>query len=216
MLNRLEMPWGNKQGNRLANFIMQRLLNVPGIDVSSGYRAYSRMAALSLNVLSAHTYTHETLFAAVEKHLKVMTIPLEARHVDRPSRLISSLPKHIMRAGITVLHSILRYKPFYAYSSLGAFLVALGMIPFARFLYFWLQGNGDGHLQSLIAGLVLAIIGSQLVVVGLVAKAIAWNRQLLEDVLFRLKVDATSQPTPEVSADALLVGQSEEREVAVA
>src|SRR5690606_18068608 len=70
MLNRLEMPWGNKQGNRVANFIMQRLLNVPGIDVSSGYRAYSRMAALSLNVLSAHTYTHETLFAAVEKHLK--------------------------------------------------------------------------------------------------------------------------------------------------
>jgi glycosyltransferase involved in cell wall biosynthesis len=195
VLDKLEMRWGNKQGNRLANFVMQRLLHVRGIDVSSGYRAYSRLAALSLNVLSTHTYTHETLFAAVEKRLKVVTLPLEARHVDRPSRLISSLPKHIWRAGIAVLQSILRYKPFYAYASLGAFLVFLGMIPFVRFLFYWSAGHGQGQLQSLAVGIVFAIIGGQLVVVGLLAKAIAWNRQLMEDMLYRVRRDAAALPS---------------------
>ena len=89
-----------------------------------------------------------------------------------------------------MLQSILRYKPFYTYASIGAFLVFLGTIPFIRFLYYWSEGRGEGHLQSLAAGIILAIIGGQLVVVGLLAKAIAWNRQLMEDMLYRMRYDA--------------------------
>jgi glycosyltransferase involved in cell wall biosynthesis len=183
----LKMRFANKHGNRFANWIMQRMLRIPGVDVSSGFRAYSREAALSLNILSTHTYTHETLFNALDRRLRVVSVPLDARHVDRPSRLISSLPKHIWRAGMVILQSILRYRPFQAYGTLGAMLALAGSVPFLRFLYFFAIGDGQGHEQSLVAGVALLFLGGQLLVVGLLAKAISWNRQLLEDVLYRQK-----------------------------
>ena len=198
-LSSLKMRWANKNGNRVANFIMQRLLRIPGIDVSSGYRAYSRLAALSLNVLSPHTYTHETLFNAIDRRLKVVSIPLAARHVERPSRLISSVPKHIWRAGIVILQSVLRYRPFQVYGTLGMVLVLAGAVPFLRYLYFLQMGDSDGHLQSLIAGSVLMFLGAQLFVVGLLARAIGWNRQLLEDILYRLRDDASANRPATVS-----------------
>jgi glycosyltransferase involved in cell wall biosynthesis len=196
VLERLKMRWANKQGNRVANFVMQRMLGIPGVDVSSGYRAYSREAALSLNVLSGHTYTHETLFNALDHRLRIVSLPLEARHVDRPSRLIRGLPRHIWRAGLVILQSILRYKPLHAYGTLGLIAALAGTVPFLRFLYFFAQGDGDGHLQSLIAGAVLLFLGVQFIVFGMLAKAISWNRQLLEEVLYRLKDDAVETPQP--------------------
>jgi glycosyltransferase involved in cell wall biosynthesis len=196
MLDRLPMRWANKQGNRLANFIMQRLLRIPGVDVSSGYRAYSREAALSLNVLSGHTYTHETLFNALDHRLRIVSIPLEARHVERPSRLIQGLPRHVWRAGLVILQSMLRYRPLQSYGSLGLLFALAGTVPFLRFLYFFAQGGAEGHVQSLIAGAVLTFLGVQFMVFGMLAKAISWNRQLLEEVLYRMKDQATDAPAP--------------------
>jgi glycosyltransferase involved in cell wall biosynthesis len=192
VLDRLNMRWANKQGNRAANFIMQRILHIPGVDVSSGYRAYSRGAALSLNVVSGHTYTHETLFNALDKRLRIVSLPLEARQVDRPSRLIRGLARHVWCAGLVIVQSILRYRPLQAYGTLGMLFALAGTIPFIRFLYYVTEGDGQGHLQSLIAGSVLLFLGVQFVVFGMLAKAISWNRRLLEEVLFRLKDDATA------------------------
>ncbi len=189
VLSNLKMHWANKQGNRVANYVMQRLLRIPDIDVSSGYRGYSREAALSLNVLSGHTYTHETLFNALDRRLRIVSIPLEARHVERPSRLIQGLPKHVLRAGVGILQSMLRYRPLQAYGSLGLAFALAGAVPFLRFLYFFAAGAAGGHLQSLIAGTVLLLVGMLFIVFGMLAKAVSWNRQLLEEVLYRLKDD---------------------------
>jgi glycosyltransferase involved in cell wall biosynthesis len=189
VLSSLKMRWANKQGNRVANYLMQRMLRIPDIDVSSGYRAYSREAALSLNILSGHTYTHETLFNALDRRLRIVSIPLEARHVERPSRLIQGLPKHVFRAGVGILQSMLRYRPLQAYGSLGLLFAVAGSVPFLRFLYFFAAGNGSGHLQSLVGGTVLLFLGVLFMIFGMLAKAISWNRQLLEEVLYRLKDD---------------------------
>ncbi len=187
ILTTVNMRAANRHGNRLANFLMQRLLRVDGIDVSSGFRAYSREAAERLNVYSGHTYTHETLFNAIDRGLRIANVPLEARAVERPSRLISSLPRHVWRAGIVILQSILRYQPLQAYGSVGVLFLVGGAVPFARFLYFSLSGDSGQHIQSLILGTVLIGFGAQMIVVGLLATAIGWNRQLLEEVLYRQK-----------------------------
>ena len=192
ILKSLPMRRANKLGNQVANFIMQRLLRVNAIDVSSGFRAYSREAALRLHVLSRHTYTHETLFNALDSGLRIANMPLEARHVSRPSRLISSLPKHIWRAGQAILQSLLRYRPLQAYGSIGIVLAAIGIVPFARFLYFFLAGEPGQHIQSLILGSVFLFFGAQIFVVGLLASATAWNRQLPEEILYRLKNEAAA------------------------
>jgi glycosyltransferase involved in cell wall biosynthesis len=177
----------NKYGNKIANFIMQRLLKLPDVDVSTGFRAYSREAALKLNVLSDHTYTHETLINALDQRLVIANVPIQARHVVRPSRLIKSISSHISRAGMVILRSFLLYRPMQVYGSMGLLLLALGAVPFARYGYFVLEGQGQGHVQSLIVGTALWLVGGQLVITGLLALAIGWNRRMIEEALYHMK-----------------------------
>lgn len=187
LLGGLRMRAANKYGNRLANYLMQRLLRLPEVDVSTGFRAYSREAALRLNVLSHHTYTHETLINALDQRLAIANVPLPARPVERPSRLIRSLPGHIWQAGLVIIRSFTLYRPLQVWGTLGVLCALLGTLPFLRFLYFVAQGEGSGHVQSLLAGSALLFLGVQMYIVGLLASAIGWNRHLLEDVLYRLK-----------------------------
>jgi glycosyltransferase involved in cell wall biosynthesis len=187
LIDELPMKPANKYGNKLANFIMQRLLRIPEVDVSTGFRAYTREAALRLNVLSDHTYTHETLINALDQRLTIANVPIAARHVARPSRLIRSVRSHIVRAGGVILRSFLLYRPMQVYGTLGAGLLLLGLVPFARFGWAYADGNGDGHVQSLVIGAALWAVGGQMFITGMLATAIAWNRRMLEDALFRLK-----------------------------
>lgn len=189
LLGGLRMRATNKYGNRLANFIMQRLLGLPQVDVSTGFRAYNREAALRLNVLSNHTYTHETLINALQQELAIANVPLPARPVDRPSRLIRSLPSHIWKAGLIIVRSFTLYRPLQVWGTLGLLFALVGALPFLRFLYFFAQGDGTGHVQSLLAGSALLFMGVQMYIVGLLASAVGWNRHLLEEVLYRLKDD---------------------------
>ncbi|MBI4570718.1 MAG: glycosyltransferase family 2 protein [Chloroflexi bacterium] len=197
LLGGLRMRAANKYGNRLANAIMQRLLGLPAIDVSTGFRAYTREAALKLNVLSDHTYTHETLINALDQKLAIANVPLQARPVERPSRLIRSLPRHVWKAGFVIVRSFTLYRPLQVWGTLGMICAVLGLVPFLRFLYFLAQGDSSGHVQSLLIGAALLLIGAQLYIVGLLATAIGWNRRLMEDVLYRLKDDEARRRSSE-------------------
>jgi glycosyltransferase involved in cell wall biosynthesis len=192
-IDELPMSIGNKYGNKLGNLVMQRLLGLPRADVSSGFRAYTREAALRLNVLSSHTYTHETLFNALDQRLAVVSLPLRAREVTRPSRLIHSIPSHVWNAGLVILRALTLYRPLQVYATVGVLFALLGLIPFVRFLWFYVEGNGSGHIQSLVIGGALWFLGIQCLVVALLASAIRWNRRLIEETLVRLKHQQAEQ-----------------------
>ena len=192
LLDDLPMTAANKYGNKAANYLIQRLLHLPDADVSTGFRAYTREAAMRLNVRSDHTYTHETLINALDQHLSIVNVPIAARHVTRPSRLIKSVTRHVLRAGTVMLRSLLLYRPMQVYGLLGATLLSLGALPFARYAYFVVQGDRRGHTQSLIVGSALWIIGGQLFITAMLALAISWNRRMLEDVLFRMKEERSA------------------------
>jgi glycosyltransferase involved in cell wall biosynthesis len=187
LIDELPMKKANKYGNKAANYIMQRLLRIPDVDVSTGFRAYTRDAALKLNVLSDHTYTHETLINALDQRLTIVNVPIAARHVARPSRLIKGIASHVVRAGGVILRSFLLYRPMQVYGALGTVLLLLGALPFARYAYFLLLGESEGHLQSLVIGSALWVLGGQLLITGMLATAIAWNRRMVEEALFRMK-----------------------------
>jgi glycosyltransferase involved in cell wall biosynthesis len=189
LIDELPMKPANKYGNKTANFIMQRLLHLPDIDVSTGFRAYTREAALKLNVLSDHTYTHETLLNALDQGLRMFNVPIAARPVARPSRLIKSIGSHVWRAGAVILRSFLLYRPMQVYGTAGALLFAAGALPFARFAWLASSGDSSGHIQSLIIGAALWFLGGQMLITGMLALAISWNRKMTEEVLFRLKLE---------------------------
>jgi glycosyltransferase involved in cell wall biosynthesis len=187
LIDKLPMRAANKYGNKVANFIMQRLLRIPRVDVSTGFRGYTREAALKLNVLSDHTYTHETLINALDQRLRIVNVPLAARHVERPSRLIKGIASHIVRAGGVIVRSFLLYRPMQVYGMCGTLFFVVGSLLFARYGYYFVQGQGGGHVQSLIFASALWFVGGQMIITGLLAMAIGWNRRMLEEVLFRMK-----------------------------
>jgi len=185
--NLKKMPLANRYGNLLGSWLVCKLSKLPKLDVSSGFRAYSREAAQKINVLSSYTYTHETLIQAQDQKLKILEIPIPARPVQRKSRLIKNVPWHATRSLGMILRVFTLYNFLRVFVTTGVILFIVGLVPLIRFIYFFVIGQGEGHIQSLIIGTMLVLIGFITVVMALLASALDWNRKLMEDVLYRLK-----------------------------
>ncbi len=188
-----KMPFANKYGNIVGSYVVCKLADVPKLDASTGFRAYTREAALRINILSHHTYTHETFFQLADLKLRIVEIPIMARPVKRKSRLIKSVSSHIRRSLTVIFRMTLLYKPLKVFLTIGVIIFVLGAALGARFLYFYFAGNGSGHIQSLILAAVMMILGFQIGIMGLVASAVGWNRKIIEEVLYWVKRDSLRQ-----------------------
>lgn len=189
------MPFLNKSLNRVGSLVMTKWAGIPKLDVSTGFRAYTKEAAMKLGVYSTHTYSHTTLLSAQDLKLITVEVPIKARQVTRQSRLITSIPNHLMKAGTNIVRNIVIFRPLRFFGSIGLLIFAVGGIVVVRFIYFYLQGNGNGHVQSLILAGVLMIIGFQTLVLGLLGSSLGWTRKVVEDVLYRVKkIELWSDP----------------------
>ncbi len=159
--------------------------NVP--DAPSGFRAMTRDAALRLNVFGEYTYTLETIIQAGRKNMAITSVPVRTNPYLRPSRLIHSIPGYLQRSLFTIARIFMTYRPFRFFAIPGVALFLLGTIPALRFLYFYSQGYGNGHIQSLLFGILFLGTGAALVVVGLLADLVGVNRQLLEEIRWRMR-----------------------------
>ncbi len=160
-------------------------MSVP--DVTSGFRAYSRDAAMTLNVLTQYTYTHETVIQAGVHNLKVVSVPINVNPKMRHSRLFPSITSYLRHSGITIARVYTYYKAFRVFTLLALVPFVLGLWLGVRFLYFYFVGDGSGHIQSLILTAVLLNLSFFFVVIGIVADLVGLNRRLIEDVLIRAK-----------------------------
>ena len=140
---------------------------------------------MRMNVIAGYTYTHETLIAAIEQGMTIVDVPIAARHVSRPSRLMGGVVGHIMRAVAVILRSYAVYQPIRAFSTLGLFFILAGLVPMLRFVYLYFTGDADGHIQSIVAGSVLLVVGFQVFILSLLASALSWNRRMIEELLLR-------------------------------
>jgi glycosyltransferase involved in cell wall biosynthesis len=180
-----EMGFARKWGNRIANWIFRFLYRLPdGTDISSGFRAYSREAALRLTITSKYTYAHESLIVAKDHNLIIANRVFAANDVTRPSRLMSSVGSHIYRAGTVAVLSFAVHRLFHMLTLGATLLVLAGTVAFLRFFYFVIASGGAGHVQSLIIGAVLVILGIQVMLGSFFGLALAKNRQLIEDVIY--------------------------------
>jgi glycosyltransferase involved in cell wall biosynthesis len=174
---------------RLGSFAVRTLSGLKVADATSGFRAYSREAALRLVVLSSFTYTLETLIQAGYKGLTVKQVPVRVNPQTRPSRLFRSIPQYVRRSVNTITRAYLLFRPLRVLGTLGALVSAAGLFLLGRFLYFYFTIPGPtGHVQSLLVGGVLLLLGFQVIIIALISDLIAANRRLLEDVLYRIKL----------------------------
>ncbi len=160
-------------------------LHVP--DATSGFRALSREAALRTLVLSNYSYTLETLIQAGARQFAVQYVPVRTNPPTRPSRLMRSLYQYLTNSAATIIRAYTTYRPLPVFFTIGGVFTSLGMLIGLRFLYFYLTGEGMGHIQSLILSAVLLIVGFQIALNGLLADLASSNRKILEEVVYRLR-----------------------------
>ena len=156
-------------------------------DATSGFRAFSREAALRLNVISRFTYTLETVIQAGKKNIAITYVPVRTNQILRTSRLFSSIFSYIKRSIATIVRIYTLYEPLKIFFMIGVLVFSIGFLLCVRYLYFYFNGQGLGHMQSLILAAVLMIVGFQVGMIGLLADINAANRRLIEDVLHRIK-----------------------------
>lgn len=179
--------WKKKKFQHLGSWVVRLAsgTNIP--DAPSGFRAYSKEAALRINVTNKYTYTLETIIQAGHNKIAMTSIPIRTNGETRPSRLFTSIWKYMKRSASVIVRSFLMYSPLKFFSTLGSIIFLLGSLIGIRFLYFYFQGNGAGHIQSLILSAVLILIGVQTIIIGLQADIISANRKILEDIQYRIR-----------------------------
>ncbi|WP_448250492.1 glycosyltransferase family 2 protein [Thalassotalea agariperforans] len=172
---------------KVGSYVVKALSGVKVPDAVSGFRAYSRDAALQLNIVSPFSYTIEVLIQAGKKHMSVASVPVETNEKTRESRLFSSIPKFIERQLTTIIRMYAMYQPLRVFFFIGATLSILGIIPIIRFLYFYFTGDGSGHIQSLILGGTFTILGFVSFLIALLADLMNFNRHLIEQTLEKVR-----------------------------
>lgn len=171
---------------RIGSYTVRKFSNTAIPDTTSGFRAYSRDAALRLNIFSTYTYTLETIIQAGRKEIPLAHIDIKTNEKTRESRLIKGVTSYIRRSIATILRIYLMYEPMRFFVKIGSlFLTGSGLLG-ARYVYFFFFGaKRGGHVQSLILAIILTIIGAQLIFTGFLADIIAANRKLAEEILYR-------------------------------
>ena len=171
-----------------AGSMMVRLLSQTRVpDAVSGFRAFSRDAAMQINIVSRYSYTVETVIQAGNKSLAIASVPVRTNSKTRESRLFKSIPNFMFYQVSTMVRMYAMFRPLKVFFIIGGICLLTGLIPSARFLFFYLADKGEGHVQSLIMAAVLFIVGFQVLVLGLLGDLISHNRKLLEETLLRVR-----------------------------
>lgn len=177
---------------RLGSWAVRVASNTDIPDAPSGFRAISAAAARRLMVFNDYTYTLETIIQAGQKNMAITSVPVRVNQDLRPSRLVRSTWSYVQRSIVTILRIFMIYRPVRFFGYLGALLFGAGFLIGCRFLWHFWNGNGTGHIQSLILAAVLLGIGFQTLLFALLAELLAANRRLIEDV--RAQVKELTQP----------------------
>ncbi|MCD7981960.1 MAG: glycosyltransferase family 2 protein [Clostridiales bacterium] len=176
-----------KRLQHLGSWVVRKASKSDIPDAPSGFRALSREAALHMNVINEYTYTLETIVQAGRTKIAMESVPVRTNEELRPSRLFSSMSSYIKKSMLTIIRAYAMYRPLAFFTAIGSVIFAIGVVIGIRYLVFFAQGAGDGHIQSLILAAILLMIGFQTFVIGLLGDVIAANRKMLEDVQYHVR-----------------------------
>ncbi|MFO7801775.1 MAG: glycosyltransferase family 2 protein [Desulfovermiculus sp.] len=175
-----------KMLQRLGSWVVRKVSSTEIPDAPSGFRAFSKQAAMQLNVFNEYTYTLETIIQAGQKNMAITSVPVRVNEDLRPSRLFKSIPAYVQRSIMTIIRIFVIYKPFRFFSTIGLILITVGIVLGLRFLYAHFTQEEAGHIQSLILAAILIISGFQTILVAFLADVLAANRKMLEGIKYQL------------------------------
>ena len=181
------MSWRKRQLQGLGSWVVRQVSNTSVPDTTSGFRAYTREAALRMTIVSEFSYTLESIIQAGKKRMAIAHVPVATNPRTRESRLFDSLFSYVKRSAATIVRIYAMYEPLKVFTYLGITVFGAGFLLGLRLVYYYFHGEASRHITSAIAAAVLMIVGFQVLVIGLLADVISGNRKLLEDLLYRIR-----------------------------
>ena len=172
---------------KLGSSVLRLFSSTTVKDAPSGFRAFSKEAALNLNVFDNYTYTMETLVQAGAKNLKVISVPVRVNPQTRKSKLVKNIFDYVYKSMKTTIRMFIVYRPFRFFAFFAALFAIIGLAIGIRFLFYYFYGNGNGHVQSLILTAILLIFSALLFIIAIIGDLLSINRKLLEDIQTRIK-----------------------------
>jgi len=179
--------WMKKKLQKLGSWVVRLASDTNVTDTTSGFRAYSRDAAMKLNVISDYSYTLETIIEAGRKKTAIENVVVRTNSKLRDSRLFSSIYSYIKKSASTIIRTYSMYRPLKVFLTIGTISFLFGFLIGVRYLYFFFNSQGEGHTQSLILAAILLLAGVQFVMFGILADAISANRKINDEILYRIK-----------------------------
>ena len=181
------MSWRKRQLQALGSWVVRQVSGTSVPDTTSGFRAYTREAALRMTIVSEFSYTLESIIQAGKKRMAIAHVPVAVNPRTRESRLFDSVFSYIKRSGATIVRIYAMYEPLKIFTYVGAAIVAIGLLGLARYGYYALRYEAFKHTGSLIASAVLLNAGFLVLLMGLLADTISGVRKLVEDLLYRVR-----------------------------
>ena len=169
-----------KRLQHLGSWVVRKASKTDIPDAPSGFRAYSRSTAMRLNVINEYTYTLETIVQAGRNKMAVTSVPIRTNAELRPSRLFSSMFGYVKKSMLTIGRAYMMYRPLFFFAILALIFCVGGGILGIRYIYYYIIGQGAGHIQSLI-------LASMLIIIGVQADVISANRKLIQDVQYSIR-----------------------------
>ena len=183
-----EMPLSKKLGNRVATKVASRAAGKQFSDAQTGFRAFSRDAAMRLNIMSDFTYTQETLVQAVNKNLRISEVPVNFYKREGESRLFPNVWNYAKRGLSTLIRTYLYHKPLKTFLLIGSLVFAVGLILGLRvLLHYMATSMVTPLLPTSVLSVLLLIVGFQVIILGLIGDLIRRNQNVQEEILYRLK-----------------------------
>lgn len=176
-----------KKLQHFGSWVVRKASNTDIPDAPSGFRAMTREAAMRMNVVNDYTYTLETIVQAGRERIPITSVPIRTNAELRPSRLFHSIWNYVKKSMLTIIRAYIMYKPLKCFSYLASLPMLSGLLYVARFIIYYAMGTGTGHVQSLILGCTLIILGFLTFVIGLMADVISANRKILEDTQYHAR-----------------------------
>jgi glycosyltransferase involved in cell wall biosynthesis len=198
-----EFSTTKKTLQRVGSWVVRRASGTDVPDATSGFRAYTRDAALRLNVVSRFTYTLETLIQAGKSDIAVASVPIRTNPKSRESRLFKSTFQYVTRSIGTIVRIWTMYGPLPAFLLPALVFALLGSGLVGRFLWHYVTTPGPtGRIQSLVLGAALIIVAFLLVMLGIIGDLLRGNRLLTERTLHRVRhIELALGVAPDVSLE---------------
>ncbi len=183
------MPFMKKLGNRIVTSLINFLTRCRFTDTQCGFRAYSREAALRLNVHSSFTYTQEVFIDLVSKGLRIIEVPVSVRYYEgRESRVVRNPLVYGVRVLAIAALASKEVRPLFFYGTLAlSFLASGGMLGAALLVRWMLTGVVSPYRSLVDVAQLLLVTGIVLLAVALVGDSQARQRRILDEILYYMR-----------------------------